>query len=624
MKAPQVITIDFETHGIESRPAYPPKPVGVSIQWPNERKPTYWAWGHPTGNNCDRRQAYHALQAAWDSDVPKLFHNAKFDIDVAAEHFGLRDLQWQEFHDTMFLAFLDDPHALELGLKPRADKLLGIAPEERDAVKEWLIENKCVPKGEKWGAHMASAPGTIVGKYANGDVMRTLKLFQFLYPRILKEGMLSAYNRERRLLPILLANERQGLRVDVKLLEQDIAIYHKAMFTIECWLRRRLNVDNYFNFDSDADVGEKLDNLGIVTEWAMTKTGKRSVAKKNMTIDKFNDKKVFYALGYRNRLKTCLSMFMEPWLQKAIASGGYINPNWNQVRQPKGEGDSQGTRTGRPSCTDPNLLNVSKSFYDRGDHYDHPKFLRSLPELPLTRRYILPDKGHKWLHRDYNQQELRILAHFEEGAILKAYQKDPDMDIHTFVQSEIKRLMKRDIDRSSVKTMNFGKLYGQGLGSLAEKLDTTVEEVKSIRDSQNKALPGLKELEDAIKATSKAGNPIVTWGGRVYYVEPPKFVEKFGREMTFEYKLINYLVQGSAADATKEAIIRYNDAKDKGRFLVTVYDEINISAPAGDRAVKREMKILQECMEGLDFDVHMKSDGKVGDSWGNLTKYQEK
>ena len=236
----------------------------------------------------------------------------------------------------------------------------------------------------------------------------------------------------------------------------------------------------------------------------------------------------------------------------------------------------------------------------------------------------MPDKGHKWLHRDYNQQELRILAHFEEGAILKAYQKDPDMDIHTFVQSEIKRLMKRDIDRSSVKTMNFGKLYGQGLGSLAEKLDTTVEEVKSIRDSQNKALPGLKELEDAIKATSKAGNPIVTWGGRVYYVEPPKFVEKFGREMTFEYKLINYLVQGSAADATKEAIIRYNDAKDKGRFLVTVYDEINISAPAGDRAVKREMKILQECMEGLDFDVHMKSDGKVGDSWGNLTKYQEK
>jgi DNA polymerase I-like protein with 3'-5' exonuclease and polymerase domains len=148
-----------------------------------------------------------------------------------------------------------------------------------------------------------------------------------------------------------------------------------------------------------------------------------------------------------------------------------------------------------------------------------------------------------------------------------------------------------------------------------------VEEVKGVRDSQNAALPGLKDIETGIKDLAKAGEPIVTWGGRLYYTEPPKYVEKFGREMTFEYKLINYLVQGSAADATKEAIIRYNEAKKDSRFLVTVYDEINISAPKG--AEKKEMKILKDCMESLEFDVFMKTDGKIGKNWADLTKTKE-
>jgi DNA polymerase-1 len=233
----------------------------------------------------------------------------------------------------------------------------------------------------------------------------------------------------------------------------------------------------------------------------------------------------------------------------------------------------------------------------------------------------MPDPGCVWVHRDYNQQELRILAHFEDGAILDAYRDDPELDVHTFVQSEVKRLLGRNLDRVSVKTMNFGKLYGQGLGALAEKLNTSVDEVKSIRDAQNKALPGLKVLEDAIKDNAKAGQPILTWGGRVYYCEPPMYVDKFRRTMTFEYKLLNYLIQGSAADATKEAIIRYNKKKKHGRFVVTVYDEINICVPK--QHLKTENAILKECMESIEFDVLLKSDAKIGPSWGELTKYKD-
>lgn len=626
MKAPEVDTIDFETKKIGQRPAYPPVPVGVSIKTPADRKPKYYSWGHPTKNNCTKAQAVAALKAVWNSPRPKLFYHAKFDTDVAETYMGMKPLPWSKVHDAMYLLFLNDPHAMSLGLKPMAAKHCGMPPEEKDTVVEWLKKNSGIKleKGEKWGAYISEAPGDIVGKYADGDVIRTEKLFKHFYPITVKEGMLEAYDRERKLMPIFLESERIGLPINVSQLRKDVSMYHEAMLVVEAWLRKRLG-DKELNLDADAEVAELLDSNGIVTEWEYTpKSGKRSVSKKTMTFEKFHDKKVFYALGYRNRLKTCLSMFMEPWLAEAGDTDGRIHPNWNQVRQPKGGNDTKGTRTGRPSCNNPNLLNLSKSFYDRGDNYEHPKFLKALPELPLVRRYTLPDKGCQWLHRDYNQQELRILAHFEDGSILQAYRDDPKLDIHTFVQEEIYRLRGQRPDRVTVKTLNFGKIYGQGLGSLAEKLNTDVNSVKSIRDAQNKALPGLKILEDAIKDSAKEGNPIVTWGGRIYYAEEPEFVEKFNRVMSFEYKLINYLVQGSAADITKEAIIVFyyhKKRKATWRFLVTVYDEINICVPKSD--IKAAMLLLKECMEGVKLDVPMLSDGKVGANWADLTKYKE-
>jgi len=554
-----------------------------------------------------------------------LFHNAKFDVDVAQEHMGCGSVPWDRIHDTQYLLFLDDPHAMSLALKPAAERVLNIPPEERDELKDWVVANVDGVKPSNWGAYICMAPGKLTGAYANGDTVRTLKLFKYLYPKVAEAGMLPAYDRERKLMPIFLENERIGIRIDVATLKSDIPMYREARAKVMHWLRKRLK--DYagvstMNFDSDVEVAEALEWCGVVSDWELTKTGKKSTSKKNMTIDKFTDKKVFFALGYYNRLGMCLGTFMENWLEQAENGDGLVHPNWNQVRQPKGEkGETKGTRTGRPSCDNPNLLNLSKSFEDRGDDYTHPTFIKGLPPLPLVRKYMLPDKGCVWLHRDYNQQELRVLAHFEDGSIMEAYNSNPDLDMHTFLQDKVKQLIGRLYDRVTVKTMNFGKVYGQGLGSLAEKLNRTVDEVKGIRDAQNKALPGLPELEKAIKEVARAGDPIVTWGGRLYYVEPPKFVEKFGREMSFEYKLINYLVQGSSADATKEAIIRYyysNKRKASWRFLVTVYDEINICAPKSDK--KEAMALLKECMEGLEFDVPMMSDGKVGNSWGTLEK----
>ena len=621
-KAPSAIILDFETHAIQSRPVYPPEPVGVAIKWPKNRKSKYWAWGHPVGNNCSLEEGSRAVREVWASGLPVVFHNSKFDMDVAETHLGCPPLPWERIHDTMFLLFLTNPHLKQLGLKPASAVLLGMAPEERDAVKEWLVENRIIPRNasdSKVGENLSKAPGDLVGKYADGDVLRTLKLFQQFYPDICDRGMMKAYDRERQLVQILLRNEREGIRVDGPRLEKDLReLYRPAMIDVESYIRRRLKTKE-LNIDSNEELADALERSGLAEGFAVTKTGKRSVAKESLQAA-IKDKNILLALGYRSRLATCVNMFMEPWLEIGKHNAGKLQTTWHQVRQ-GGGGGNFGARTGRLITSDPNLLNLSKDFEGRNDGYSHPTFTaKPLPTLPLVRKYMLPDKGQVWAHRDYNQQELRILGHFENGALMDAYLADPFLDIHDFVRLKIKEVLNVDALRAQTKTLNFGMIYGMGLGTLSERMGVDVDLAKKLRNAQLSALPGLKALEAEIKDLGKSDKCIVTWGGRQYFAEEPQIID--GRTRTFEYKLLNYSVQGSAADCTKESIIRYhNETRRDSRFLVTVYDEVNISSPKG--ALKREMALLRDIMEGVEFDVPMLSDGKTGPTWGDLAKYKE-
>lgn len=622
-----MIVIDVETHPIARRPNYPPQPVGVAIK--HKGKPgRYYAVGHPTKNNATEEQVRNILRDAYRSGQPLLFHNANFDIDVIETHFGLKP-PYERVHDTLYELFLYDPHAPSLGLKESADRLLGMKPDERDGLFEWLVEHGILKKDQqkRVGENIWRIPGDVVGRYAVGDVVRTEKLHDFLYKK-LDEGMRKAYDRERRLMPILLANEREGIRVDVKALERDIKLYEHAQQQADAWLRKKLKTPE-LNINSDEELADALDRCGIVTDWILTKTGKRSTAKKNMTVDMFHDKVVFAALGYRNRLETCLSVFMRPWLEMVHASGGRVYTHWNQVRQSHDDG-THGTRTGRLSCS-PNFQNVPKDWYDKNDGFSLELFTKlqktlHVPPLPLMRKYILPDEGGAFGHRDYNQQEPRILAHFENDKLCEQYNTDPRTDVHDFGRLLIQEYAGLKLERRPVKILILGEIYGRGLGSLAEELGIDVVQAKRIKAALHQAIPGIRKLSNEIKERAARNEPIRTWGGRLYYCEPPKMVrdKRTGqmRMMSFEYKLLNYLIQGSAADCTKEAIIRYNEIKKHGRFLVTVHDECNISAPK--KAIKEELLLLRKAMESVEFDVPMITDAKVGPNWAALKAVEEK
>lgn len=632
------IGLDFETEPIQTRPHYPPKPVGFSLQLPSWRKPKYFGWGHRTGgNNCSFEDAKRILHEAYQmasAKNPILCHNTKFDLDVAEVHMGLVVPPWHTFEDTMFLLFLDDPHQRQLGLKPSATRLLGMEQDERDAVEDWILEHKKqleqdfpeiveVHGGIKpstAGAFIGYAPGNVVGPYANGDVERMMRIFELKRGELtVDRGMGPAYDRERKLMPILLRNEREGIRVDEAKLAQDQEIYEKAQKKADDWLRKALKAPG-LDLDKDNEVAKALDAADMITEWTLTATGRKSVSKKNMKLSHFRDRKVAAAYSYRQKCATVLETFVRPW--QRFSHGGWMHTTWNQVRQPKGGGgDTGGTRTGRPSSDTPNFLNMPKAMKESEvGGFIMPTHIRDLPLLPRVRDYILPDKpSHLVGRRDFNQQELRVLAHFEDGALLQAYLADPRLDVHDFLRQQILETLGIEVDRGITKTLNFGYVYGQGLGSLAERMDRSVDEVKKFRNAQMKVLPGLKELSDILKARARAGEPIRTWGGREYYVEPP--MQKDGRLMTFEYKLLNYLVQGSSADITKESIIRYDAVRKEGRFMLSVYDENDISVPK--KAIKSEMLLLRECMMSIEVDVPLLSDGEIGPRLGSLEDLKE-
>lgn len=630
---PQPAVVDFETEAIQGRPHYPPTPVGVSIQLPGERKPTYYAWGHPEGNNCTLDEAKAALRKAWACPDGILCHNAKFDYEVARVKLGMPELEPEKVHDTMFLLFLHHPHADTFALKPSSERVLGMPPTERDEVMRWLVKAGFVSKQskKKWGAFISKAPGDLVGAYADGDVIRTKKLFDKLYPEIVKRGMLEPYQREQRLMPILIEIEQAGVPVDLPRLKKDVALYSEHLLEIEAWIRRRLKAPK-LNINAGAELVDALiavDKVDLTKLGRTPKSGEYKTDKDSLDAS-ITDAALNAMLNYRASLSTCLGTFMQPWLKVAEVSGGLIFTNWNQVRQPSERG-TVGARTGRLSSS-PNFQNIPNEFKALWRHEESdpekakklpvlPKGIRALP-LPMCRSYIVPPKGHTLFDRDYSQQELRVLAHYEDGLLLESYLENVWMDVHDTVMHTVNEMLGTAFPRKIIKNVNFGLIYGMGVGLLAQNSGCTVAEARAVKNAVLNIYPGLKELIGDLKLRAQSNKPLRTWGGREYYCEPPKLINDEVR--TFDYKMLNVLVQGSAADCTKEAVIRYWAKKPKGhRLLLTVHDEILCSCPHSE--VDKGMRVLREAMESVVFDVPILSEGDVSTTnWAELKAYDTK
>src|SRR3989304_2994770 len=127
-----------------------------------------------------------------------------------------------------------------------------------------------------------------------------------------------------------------------------------------------------------------------------------------------------------------------------------------------------------------------------------------------------------------------------------------------------------------------------GSRELAYRLGIDEGEARKVRRAYLNLFPGLRNLQDDLKYRASVNRSIRTWGGREYYCQPPTFIE--GRLRSYDYKLLNYLIQGSAADVTKESLCRLWEAGLPGRFLLSVHDEISYSITGSAKQVEEQAR----------------------------------
>ena len=198
---------------------------------------------------------------------------------------------------------------------------------------------------------------------------------------------------------------------------------------------------------------------------------------------------------------------------------------------------------------------------------------------------------------------------------MRAYQENPDLDPHKMAKDLILNIAGLDLPRKDVKITAFSTIYGAGVSGLASQIGCDHAKAKEMREAYMSAIPGIRILSDALRRRGRNGLPLKTWGGRLYLPEPPKLVG--GRMMDFLYKLLNYLIQPSAADLTKQTIIEWHTEYGPDGFLTaTLYDEINLSVEVGKE--RSAMAHLKEVMNRDRLDVPMRSEGFIGPNFGDL------
>jgi DNA polymerase I-like protein with 3'-5' exonuclease and polymerase domains len=243
-----------------------------------------------------------------------------------------------------------------------------------------------------------------------------------------------------------------------------------------------------------------------------------------------------------------------------------------------------------------------------------------LPPIPAIRKWLLPDEGEIMVAADFQGQEIRLFAHFENGKLAEQYRLNPNVDIHTFTSKILIEAGFPNMNRVWAKDFAFCIIYGGGPPKVAEIIGNKefrhvdVEEVRPAMQAYNTHVATrLPQMRQIMKQRYAIDAPLTTLGGRKIRMERPKIVN--GRRMSFDYKGINLLVQSSAADQCKEAMVTY---KGPGRIWLSAHDELVITCKPED--AEAAGKALQDCMINQKFplSVPFVADIQIGNNYSEV------
>lgn len=493
-------------------------------------------------------------------------HNLKFDLQVLA---GYSLYPQGSLRDTMLAHYLLDPDGKH-GLDMLSEQYLHYRPipiEELIGIKE-TKGNKTPQK------NMRDVPNEVLAIYAAEDADITRLLYAVLEPELEKLGQIDLFvDVDCRLVPVLAAMEREGIRLDTKVLKEFSGSLEADLKRLEKSIHSLAGVD--FNIASPKQLGEVLfEKLKLDPKAKKTKTGQYKTDEEVLSALEFQSPVVAQVLEYREALKLrstyaeALPELIRPW-------SGRIHTSYHQ----------HVTATGRLSSQSPNLQNIP---------------IRTPKGREIRKAFVArEEEGWVLLSADYSQIELRLMAHMS---------KDPQMledfgsglDIHAATAARVYRIPPDRVTpdmRRKAKMVNFGIIYGISAFGLSQRLGVGRGEAADLIKQYFGIYPGVQAYMQECVALARSRGYTETLMGRRRYLRDLQSNNAAVRAFA-ERNAINAPIQGSAADLIKVAMIRVDQGLRaeglQSKLLLQVHDELVLDQAPGEEKVlgdlvRREM-----------------------------------
>ena len=578
----------------------------------------YFPIAHENGPNMDRKKTIEWFKDICESPATKIFHNALSDVcwlrKLGIKINGL-------IVDTMIASSLIDENRFSYTLNTLSWHHLSKGKNEKkliDAAKERGLDAK---------ADMWRLPAMEVGAYAEQDASLTLELWHKCKKIIIEDNLQDIFNLETDLFPCLVDMRFQGVRVDVQKahrVKQDLALQEELILRE---IKKESGLD--IQLMAARSIAKLFDKLGL--EYSRTAKSDEPSFTKNFLVN--HPHPLVQKIAHARKINKVSTTFIDSILKYEHCER--IHAEINQIRS-----DDGGTVTGRFSYVNPNLQQIPA---------------RDPATGPLIRSLFIPEEGMKWGCFDYSQQEPRLVAHYalkfklpSVNQIADSYENDPSTDFHKIVAE------MAEIPRSQAKTINLGLFYGMGKAKLQAELGVTKEKSEELFNKYHNKAPFVKQLMNKVMSAAQDKGQIKTllgrrcrfpkyepvlrgsdWGTFVPAEDHERMLElqamgpellndegeKTGKKnywhnnparRAFTYKALNRLIQGSAADMTKKAMIELH--REGITPHIQVHDELDISVMNDLEAAK-----IKDVMENaVDLEVPNKVDYESGPNWGEI------
>ena len=564
--------------------------VGIAVAVPGRK--FYFPIAHGSGPNMDRKRTLEWFKDVCESDAIKIFHNAMYDV-CWIKAMGIK-INGQ-IVDTMIAASLIDENRFRFDLNSLSWDYLGHGKNE-SALNEEAKSRGLDPKADMW-----QLPAMYVGSYAEKDAELTLELWQIFKKELLHQDVESIFELETDLFPCLVDMRFLGVRVDV----ERAHMLKQALTVQEDNLRQQIKIETGIDVQLMAarSVAKVFDKLGLPYE----RTAKSQAPSFTKNFISNHEHPVVRMIAQAREVNKAHTTFIDTIIKHEHK--GRIHADINQIRSDQG-----GTVTGRFSYSNPNLQQLPARNKDLG---------------PMIRSIFIPEKGHRWGSFDYSQQEPRLVVHYAAlhkfpsvNDVIDNYENDTSTDFHQVVADMAK------IPRSQAKVINLGLFYGMGKAKLQAELGVSKDKAVELFDQYHAKVPFVKQLMNSASNRAQERGQIRTLLGRLcrfHLWEPNQFgmhkalpheeaLQEHGPGIrrAFTYKALNKLIQGSAADMTKKAML---DLYKNGIVAhVQIHDELCISVKDQEQADK----IVEIMQNAVTLEVPNKVDCELAENWGEI------